>query len=251
MQKNIIILFLILSYSLCFSQNNVGIGTSNPDPSSILDLSSNSKGVLIPRLSTAQRLMISNPANGLLVFDVDLDCFYYYSSTGSTWISLCNNSGTTGATGATGVTGITGATGPSGGPPGPTGPTGSAGTGAIISMAFGNAGTPGVGSNIGFQTALSYWINFSDLPLTGNFMRITGQNLNSSPGYTGTIRVKLNGTVIWTSSPFTNSTSLSFDSGLISYTNPNGLVLVEVQMSCAGSGPNENFTANNGLLIFR
>lgn len=68
------------------SQNNIGINTDTPDASSILDIVSEDKGLLIPRLTSSQRTSISNPANGLMVFDVDLDAFSYYSDTENDWI---------------------------------------------------------------------------------------------------------------------------------------------------------------------
>ncbi|UHO37129.1 hypothetical protein H5J24_15370 [Chryseobacterium capnotolerans] len=42
----------------------VGINTSSPAPFSMLDISSTIKGMLLPRLTTAQRNTISNPATG-------------------------------------------------------------------------------------------------------------------------------------------------------------------------------------------
>ena len=59
---------------------------STPDESSILDLKSTTKGLLLPRMYTYQILHISNPAAGLMVFDIDSSSFYGYS--GSKWISL-------------------------------------------------------------------------------------------------------------------------------------------------------------------
>lgn len=61
---------------LCYFQVNaqsVSINSSStaPDASSVLDISSTSKGVLIPRMTQAQRLAIASPANGLLVFQTD------------------------------------------------------------------------------------------------------------------------------------------------------------------------------------
>jgi hypothetical protein len=50
---------------------SVGIGTSTPDASAILDIKSNSKGILIPSMLQAQRLVIQNPARGLIVFQTD------------------------------------------------------------------------------------------------------------------------------------------------------------------------------------
>lgn len=97
------VIFIGLSI-VSFSQNNVGIGTNTPDASALLDLSTNNKGILIPRLSSAQRIAIVTPANGLMVFDTDLDCFHYYSSNTGQWENLCSGAG--GANGADGADGI-------------------------------------------------------------------------------------------------------------------------------------------------
>ena len=61
----------------------VGIGTTTPDASSALDITSTTKGLLIPRMTNAQRQAISNPAAGLLVFVTDLDggSFMFYDGT--------------------------------------------------------------------------------------------------------------------------------------------------------------------------
>ena len=50
------LLIVILSNAvLVLAQQSVGVNTTNPDPSAALDVQSNSKGMLIPRLTTAQR----------------------------------------------------------------------------------------------------------------------------------------------------------------------------------------------------
>ena len=51
--------------------------------SAILDASSTTQGVLVPRMTTAQRTGISSPAKGLLVYDSTLASFYYNSGTSS------------------------------------------------------------------------------------------------------------------------------------------------------------------------
>jgi hypothetical protein len=66
----------------------VGIGTTNPDPTSIFDVSSSTKGLLAPRMTTIQRSAIVSPANSLLVYDTDLKAFYYYDVTSTAWIKL-------------------------------------------------------------------------------------------------------------------------------------------------------------------
>lgn len=65
---------------------HVGIGTSTPDTSATLDVSSTSKGLLIPRMTTTQRLAIGAPAQGLLVYD--LEAGQFYSFVNQSWITL-------------------------------------------------------------------------------------------------------------------------------------------------------------------
>jgi hypothetical protein len=53
---------------------------TNPDSSAILHLKSTDKGLLIPRMSTNQRLMIEKPAQGLIVFDGTENRFYFFNN---------------------------------------------------------------------------------------------------------------------------------------------------------------------------
>lgn len=63
---------------------------SNPDTSAILDIKSTVKGLLIPRMTTAQKTAIITPAIGLMVYQTDgTKGFYYY--TGTTWYFLNDN----------------------------------------------------------------------------------------------------------------------------------------------------------------
>jgi uncharacterized protein (TIGR02145 family) len=57
------------------SLSQVGINTdgSQPDPTSMLDVRSENKGLLIPRMTMAQRDSIAAPANGLIVICTDCD----------------------------------------------------------------------------------------------------------------------------------------------------------------------------------
>lgn len=85
--KKIILLLIFLFVSLAHSQ--VGIGTTSPDASAALDIqsSSNNKGILIPRLTQAQRNAIAGPATGLMIFQTDGNVgFYFYD--GSSWEDL-------------------------------------------------------------------------------------------------------------------------------------------------------------------
>lgn len=60
-------IFILFSSNLIIAQ--VGIGTTNPHSSSILDIHSSEKGVLMPTLSSLQRDAITSPANGLLIYN--------------------------------------------------------------------------------------------------------------------------------------------------------------------------------------
>jgi hypothetical protein len=75
---------LFLFTTTMYSQ--VGIGTLNPDASAMLDVESTTQGLLTPRMSSVERVAISSPANGLLVYDTSENAFYFYKS--STWTKL-------------------------------------------------------------------------------------------------------------------------------------------------------------------
>jgi len=66
--------------SPAFAQN-VGIGTSNPDASAMLDIQSIDKGLLIPRMSISKRDLIVSPAKGLMVYVTDDSSLYIYHTT--------------------------------------------------------------------------------------------------------------------------------------------------------------------------
>ena len=65
------------------SYSQVGVGTTTPEGSSMLDVSSTTKGLLVPRMTSAQRTAIASPASGLIVFQTDAPSgFYFYQGTG-------------------------------------------------------------------------------------------------------------------------------------------------------------------------
>jgi len=84
-------LFVVFAFTatLCFAQNNIGIGTVSPDASAMLDVTSTSKGMLIPRMTSGQRTGIASPATGLLVFDLNTGSFWFKNSTG--WVELTDS----------------------------------------------------------------------------------------------------------------------------------------------------------------
>lgn len=78
---SILLLFLITGL---IQAQSVAINSdgSAPNANAILDISSTTKGVLLPRMTTAQRIAIGNVA-GMVVFDTDLSDIHH--NTGSAW----------------------------------------------------------------------------------------------------------------------------------------------------------------------
>ena len=71
---------------------NVGVGTTTPDFSASLDVSSTTAGFLPPRMTTAQMHAIGSPAEGLMVYNTSTKSIYFYN--GSAWQKVYNNDGT-------------------------------------------------------------------------------------------------------------------------------------------------------------
>lgn len=77
------ILFFLLGVIFTFSASaQVSITTDGtlPDNSAMMDIKSNSKGLLIPRMAQSQRNLISQPASGLLIWQTDNTAGYYYNA---------------------------------------------------------------------------------------------------------------------------------------------------------------------------
>lgn len=79
-----IALFLLISSPFCQAQLGMGNNTT-PNSSAVLDLSSNNKGLLAPRLTNAQRDAIVLPAVGLLIYNTDDQDFNSYNGTLLGW----------------------------------------------------------------------------------------------------------------------------------------------------------------------
>lgn len=87
---SVILSILCLStIHIAYAQNTVGIGIKDPNPNAVLELVSpdHNQGVLVPRMTTAQRTAtafttnLSSVERGLLVFDTDTNGFYFWSGT--------------------------------------------------------------------------------------------------------------------------------------------------------------------------
>lgn len=81
-QKKVFLICCLLMINFLGAQ--VGIGTTQPDTSAILDIRSegNHKGVLIPRITEAEKNSILSPAEGLMIYQTDgTPGFYYFTRT--------------------------------------------------------------------------------------------------------------------------------------------------------------------------
>lgn len=78
--------------SLSAVGQGVTIGTANPpDPSAVLDLQSGNQGLLVPRLTTAQRNAVVSPAQGLIIFNTTTNCMEMYVN--ASWKQSCFDCG--------------------------------------------------------------------------------------------------------------------------------------------------------------
>ncbi len=157
MIKKLTLITLLFAAVGGYSQDNVGIGTTTPDASAILEILSTNKGMLIPRMTAAQRIAIPSPANSLIVFDIDTNCYMFFQTVPGQWVNLCRSlvvgptgpTGAAGPTGPSGTNGATGATGPSGanGATGATGANGATGATGAQGPTGANGATGATGPN--------------------------------------------------------------------------------------------------------
>ena len=109
---SIMIKHFLLFAGLLFSMQVIaqtGIGTVSPHPSAKLEVNATDKGFLPPRMTSAQRIAISSPAVGLMVYQTDgTSGLYYYGSSGWVYIINSNNNVLPVANGGTGVNSSTG-----------------------------------------------------------------------------------------------------------------------------------------------
>lgn len=85
--KQVIVVVTLLIGATSYAQ--MGVGTTSPNSNAMLDIESTSRGLLPPRMTTAQRTAISPSGtgtsgdNGLLVYDTDENAYYFWN--GSSW----------------------------------------------------------------------------------------------------------------------------------------------------------------------
>lgn len=73
---------------------SLGVGTSYPAASAVIDATSTTKGFLPPRMTTTQRNAIASPVAGLLIYNTTDNVYNFY--TGTSWITLGSNASTVG-----------------------------------------------------------------------------------------------------------------------------------------------------------
>lgn len=239
--KSIAILGFITSMTLptnSFAQDNVGIGTTTPDASAILDMLSTNKGILVPRMNTAGMNAIAAPANSLLIYNTDSLCYCFYRVPTTSWISLCTGGsggagsvGPTGATGSAGIAGAAGATGATGtgttGATGPTGLTGATGFGAGTPGATGVTGPTGSAGIAGVTGATGLVGATGAVGTTG----VTGATgLVGATGVAGATGI----------TGATGATGLVGATGVTGVTGATGLA-----GATGATGPNWTITSNN------
>jgi hypothetical protein len=183
--------------------SNVGIGTNTPATSAALDISSTSKGLLIPRMSTSQRNTIASPTTGLQIFNTDDQCIDMYD--GANWIKTCGMKVSGNITDLAHQSTNTWAQRPS---------IPSARSNAI-SFSIGNKGYVGTGSFNGmsfmndlweYNLATTSWTSVASLPILG-LQNAVGFSINNKGyvigGYNGMMNIYYN--EVWEYDPAINT----------------------------------------------
>ncbi len=87
MKKWLLLIWICFQSKALLSQNgSTGIGTTTPHASSILDINSINKGVLLPRITTSQRKSIASPTAGLMVYDIEKRTIFLFD--GTEWMPM-------------------------------------------------------------------------------------------------------------------------------------------------------------------
>ena len=237
-------IMLLCTFSVNVSGQNHGVSmnTTNAaaDPSAILDVSSTSQGLLVPRMTTAQRNAIASPANSLLVYDTDIKQFYFYNAVSSQWVAAIGTAGANGATGPTGATGATGTAGTNGatgaaGTAGSIGATGAVGgTGAVgVTGATGSAGTTGQNATDAFGTST---LNVTSSTTT--FTVIPGLTQRITVPSTSVLEIYTDGSVETSSTSSSGVSSVDISIFIDGVVAANGAYKRIIAANTSGSGQN-------------
>ena len=233
---------------LTTSTDFVGIGTSSPSSTSALDITSTTKGILIPRMTTAQRNAIATPATGLQIYNTDCGTLNYW--TGTCWVStskslpdpgIITSSGTTvfcaGQSRTYSIAAITGVTSYIWSVPAGTTITSGNGT-TSINAAFGNiSGNVCVKASNACETSGQTCMAVSVDPIPNTPGNITGLlNVTQGRANVNYFIASVNGASAYTWNY--TGTGLTISSGT-------GTTSITVNFSCTATSGNLTVTANS------
>ncbi len=100
MKANIFLICIAFAVPIFTLAQNVGIGTTTPHASAMLDINSTTKGILLPRMDSIQRNAIASPAQGLLIYQTKGNggLYHYFGNSwakvgggGNEWLVNANN----------------------------------------------------------------------------------------------------------------------------------------------------------------
>ncbi len=80
-----IIYTIIITTCLGHANAQVGIGTTTPQNSAMLEVNSTDKGFLLPQMTSIQRSAVVTPADGLQVYDINTNSIWYFN--GTFWVN--------------------------------------------------------------------------------------------------------------------------------------------------------------------
>ena len=81
-------LLIVIFLNFAVSQIKIGDNPQNLDSSSLLELESTSKVLVINRMNSSQMQLLT-PLAGALVYNTDINCLHYYD--GTSWNNICQN----------------------------------------------------------------------------------------------------------------------------------------------------------------
>ncbi len=106
--KSFITILIIICFAVSGFSQSVGIGTTTPNGSAMLDVTSTNKGFLFPRMTYVERTLIASPAQGLIVYQTNAVGLLYpsgiYFFDGSLWKRIARTDELGGGGGSTGWT---------------------------------------------------------------------------------------------------------------------------------------------------
>jgi len=245
MKKLILLGLVLLLSTMSFAQ--VGIGTKTPAPSSLLELKSENKALLVTRVASEES--IENPVDGMIIYDIALGCIRSYQK--GVWSNCnsgippailtleCTSSITNGilAAGsvASGVTVTVPYTGGNGGLyfgeiVSSTGVTGLSATLQAGTLATGDgnviytiSGTPGASGTASFSIQVAGETCTIEVPVVAGGPIVSGLTCASAT-VTGSLVDNVSASGVFISVPYTGGNGSAYSSRLISSTGVTGLV---------------------------